>query len=97
MLGQNDQGRPGLVQTWIHTGSNFDATAKRQPNMNAVAHFVGRERPLDLVDDFFPRWKFGERKRSCRLLKSIEVLVEFENSSMIKPETFPNRVATLNR
>ena len=46
---------------------------------------------------FSSRRNFGERKRAGGTVQSIEMLVQFENATAVKPQSFPNGVATLHR
>src|SRR5260370_19707293 len=97
VFGKDDQGRTRLIQTRIHSGSDFHATGESQANVNTVLHLVSGERALDFLDDFFARPNFGERKRGSRLVQTIEMLVQFENATAVNAQSFPNGVATLHR
>ena len=97
MFGQDDQGRTRLIQSRIHPGSDFDAAGKSQANVNAILHLVSGKGALDFFDDFFARRNFGERKRGRGSVQPIEMLVQFENATAVKPQSFPNGVAALHR
>ncbi len=97
MFGENNQGRPGFIEPRVHSGSDFHSTRQREANVDAIAHFIGSECLLDFVDDFFARRKFDKRKRAGRTLEAIEMLVQFENAAVVKPQAFPDRVPSLHR
>src|SRR5438093_9551270 len=65
--------------------------------MNAVLHLVSGKGPFDFFDDLLARRNFGERKRGGRLTQPIEMFVQFENATAVKPQSFPNGVAALHR
>src|SRR2546422_880706 len=66
VLGQNDQRRPTLIETRVHPGSDLHAAGEREPNMDAVPHFVRGQRALDFIDDLFARRNLCEIKRAGR-------------------------------
>src|SRR5258708_21445835 len=63
MFRQHDQCRPALIQPRVHSGSDLHAAGEGKADVSAVAHFVRRQRALDLVDDLFRRWNLRERER----------------------------------
>src|SRR5713101_7689549 len=65
--------------------------------MHTVAHFVGSERALDFLDDFFARWNFGERQSGRGPMEPIEMFMELENPSVVEPQAFPDRITALHR
>ena len=65
--------------------------------MNPIAHFVRREGAFEFVDDFFPGRKIDNRQRLRGMFETIEMLVQFEDATVVKTQPFPNRVAALHR
>src|ERR1700730_9524197 len=96
VLGKDDQGRPGLIEPWIHAGGDLQPAVQRKANMHAVAHLVCGERALDLLNDLVARWKIDNRQGAGRALEPIEMLVQLEDAPAIKPESFPDGVAALH-
>ena len=97
MFRQHDQRRPRLIQARVHAGSDLDAAGQRQTNVNAVAHLVRDEGALDFIDDFFVSRNLRKRERFRGTPETGEMFVQFENAAVIEPQSFPNRVATLDR
>ena len=65
--------------------------------MHAIVHFVRGQRPFDLFDNLFTRWNFGKRERRRRAMQSVEMLVQLEDPSVVKPQPFPDCVTALHR
>ena len=64
--------------------------------MDAVAHFVCGKRAFDFLDDLFARRNFDERQRAGRTLQPFEMLVQLEDTAVVKTQAFPDRIAALH-
>ena len=96
VFGENDQGGAGLIEPRIHSRRDLHAARNREPNVNSVAHFVGGEGALQLFDDFLARRTIDNRQCARRTLEPVEMLGQFEDPAVVKPQSFPNRVAALH-
>ncbi len=65
--------------------------------MHAVVHLVGGEGALDLLHDHFARWDFCERQGTRGVKEAIEMLIQLEDSPVIKPQSLPDRITSLHR
>jgi hypothetical protein len=64
--------------------------------VHAIVHFVRGQRPFDLFDNLFTRWNFGKRERRRRTMQSVEMLMQLEDASVVKPQSFPDCVTALH-
>src|ERR1043166_5814314 len=65
--------------------------------MHAVAHLVGDECALDLLNNLFPGRKIDKCESARGTLEPVKMLVQFENAAVVKAQAFPNGVAPLHR
>ena len=65
VLGQNDQRRPGLVQSRVHPRSELHSACQCEADVNAVRHLVGGERFFDLGNDLVVRRDLREGQCEC--------------------------------
>lgn len=64
--------------------------------MNAIVHLVSDQGAADFIDDFLPFRNFPERQSVRREFQPGEMLVQFEDAALVKAQTFPDRVSSLN-
>src|SRR6266446_3536975 len=97
VFGEHDQSRTGSIQPRIHSGSDFHPASEGETNVDAVVHTVGGKGAPDFVDYLFVRRNFRERKCGGGTKQALEMLVELEDTSIVKAQSFPDRVAALHR
>lgn len=96
VFGEDDEGRSGLVEAWVHAAGDFDTAGECEADVDAVVHVVGFEGFADLVGELFVRGDLGERQGLCTRTESIEMLAKFEDAARIDAESFPDRVPPLD-
>ena len=64
--------------------------------MNPITHFVRCEGAFEFFDDFLPRRKIDNRQRLRGMFETIEVLVQFEDATVVESKPFPDCVPALD-
>ncbi len=95
-LREDDERRPRLVQSRVHARGDLGAAGQGQADVDAVGHSVRGQRPPDLLDDLVVGRDLDEGQRLGGAVKAIEMLAQPEDAAVVKPQTFPYGIATLD-
>ena len=65
--------------------------------MDLVPHSVGGQRSPDLFNQLFVSRNIGEGERGRGSTQALQMLLQFEDAPLVKPQPFPDCIATLHR
>jgi hypothetical protein len=89
---------PRLIQAGIHARGDLHPAGQSQPDVHTVPHPVGVEGAPNLADDLLFGGNVCKGQRQRRTAQPGQVLAEyeFEDTSIVDAQLFPDRVAALH-